>query len=204
MAFGNIGAPGGMIGAVNIAPAGAYAADGITWLKAQGIAFAPTPPSNLNALLRQRRASFKSIQVGQVTLTARADATSDGTAGDTGVLVTAAPAANQHGIPINFGPGRGRWTTDDVSHRLWVVYYEINTPAGDVPANVQGTDTAGGIFPQVDVLQPNFFVTGPDGVHGDLRLTFKNRQLGENNSGGGGTGASVGVIKMLYLHSDLL
>lgn len=31
---------------------------------------------------------------------------------DTGALVTAAPAADQHGLPSNFGPGRGRWTAD--------------------------------------------------------------------------------------------
>lgn len=31
-------------------------------------------------------------------------------AADCGQLVTAAPAANQHGLPANFGPGRGNWS----------------------------------------------------------------------------------------------
>jgi len=31
---------------------------------------------------------------------------------DTGGLTTAAPGANQHGLPVNFGPGRGRWGVD--------------------------------------------------------------------------------------------
>lgn len=30
---------------------------------------------------------------------------------DAGLLVTAAPKANEHGLPTNFGPGRGRWST---------------------------------------------------------------------------------------------
>lgn len=35
---------------------------------------------------------------------------------DTGQLVTAAPLANEHGLPANFGPGRGNWA--DVTGRV--------------------------------------------------------------------------------------
>ena len=37
----------------------------------------------------------------------------DGSAADTGVLVTAAAGANQHGLPANFGLGRGKWVNAD-------------------------------------------------------------------------------------------
>lgn len=37
---------------------------------------------------------------------------------DTGVLVTAAPAANQNGLPVNFGPGRGRWAGPTGQQRI--------------------------------------------------------------------------------------
>ena len=44
-----------------------------------------------------------------------ADGTLNGSAIDTGLLVSAAAAANQHGLPVNFGPGRGNWTENDVA-----------------------------------------------------------------------------------------
>ena len=46
-------------------------------------------------------------------LTQYIDGTIDGSASDTGVLVTAAPTKYQHGIPVNFGPGRGNWGTPE-------------------------------------------------------------------------------------------
>ncbi|HMO94949.1 MAG TPA: hypothetical protein PKD27_02445, partial [Tepidiformaceae bacterium] len=46
---------------------------------------------------------------GTPVLAALANNTDDGSAADTGVLTTAAPAANQHGLPRNFGVGRGNW-----------------------------------------------------------------------------------------------
>lgn len=47
-------------------------------------------------------------------LAALVDNTDDGSAADSGVLVSTAPAANQHGLPANFGPGRGNWLATDV------------------------------------------------------------------------------------------
>lgn len=39
---------------------------------------------------------------------------------DTGELVSAVPGANQHGLPANFGPGRGKWTERDLNRiRVW-------------------------------------------------------------------------------------
>lgn len=36
----------------------------------------------------------------------------------TGRLVSAAPGANAHGLPVNFGPGRGAWLADDIVRLL--------------------------------------------------------------------------------------
>jgi hypothetical protein len=46
---------------------------------------------------------------------------------DAGALVTAVPAANQHGLPTNFGPGRGRWASDTGQQRIRCsVFEELN------------------------------------------------------------------------------
>ena len=37
-----------------------------------------------------------------------------GVAADSGVLSSAVPGAAQNGLPLNFGPGRGRWTPTDL------------------------------------------------------------------------------------------
>jgi len=61
------------------------------------------------------------------------DATKDGSAADTGVLVTAAAAANQHGIPINFGAGRGNWNDNELSRlRVIIDMADLSVPAVDV------------------------------------------------------------------------
>ena len=38
----------------------------------------------------------------------------DGVPADNGLIVSGAPAANQHGLPTNFGPGRGNWVANDL------------------------------------------------------------------------------------------
>lgn len=64
-------------------------------------------------------------------LLALADNSNDGSAADTVVFTTAAPAANQVGLPSNFGPGRGRWTQALVAFQLCVEIRErVNTVAG--------------------------------------------------------------------------
>lgn len=70
---------------------------------------------------------------------------------DTGQLVTAAPAANQHGLPTNFGPGRGKWDGPTGQARINVEPSEeltvVNPALGAgsvvaVSASVGGIDAA--------------------------------------------------------------
>lgn len=65
------------------------------------------------------------ILVGQQNppLSAFVDQSRNGSANDTGVLVTAVPAANQHGIPTNFGPGRGNWQVADMARLSVDIFY---------------------------------------------------------------------------------
>lgn len=44
---------------------------------------------------------------------------------DVGALVTGVPSFNEHGIPSNFGPGRGNWVAADLERvRAHVLLYE--------------------------------------------------------------------------------
>lgn len=89
-------------------------------------------------------------------LAALVDNTDDGSAADTGVLVTAAAAANQHGLPANFGPGRGNWVDPDNAFDLDVrPLTQRNTVAA-------ATNTGGPVLRAIAV------------AGGDLTLAFKN------------------------------
>lgn len=73
----------------------------------------------------------------------------DPTNGDTGEIVTAAPAADQHGLPTNFGPGRGNWAspTGGVGRFRVLVEEQVTAPADEV----DGTNEAqGGVTPHND------------------------------------------------------
>lgn len=105
---GNFGAAASMtpIGIIS-APSGilTYNADGISVdLQKNGdsSAFAVREIDNLR------------ITGGAGTVLAVFIAAGDGSSGDRGTLVSGAPGANEHGIPANFGPGRGSWTQEDV------------------------------------------------------------------------------------------
>jgi len=88
-------------------------------------------------------------------LLAYVDATQDGSAADTGILTSANSAADQHGLPANFGPGRGNWTKGD--------NYRISVEL----VNQYGDPVAGGA---VEVVS-----TEVDGVDpGDIRMILKN------------------------------
>lgn len=52
----------------------------------------------------------------------------DGSTGDAGVLTTAVPTGNRHGIPTNFGPGRGAWLGEDL-YRLRVSVERVQLAA---------------------------------------------------------------------------
>lgn len=120
MAFGGgYGIPGNMLaGACMRVPYGStglitYDSDGLTALFASGGKVFGQSRKLFHTLVLT---SFAGEFVGQqaVPLSAFVDASVDGSAVDTGVLVSAAPAANQHGLPINFGPGRDGWLTGDL------------------------------------------------------------------------------------------
>jgi hypothetical protein len=93
------------------------------------------------------------VAIAGAALAAYADATVDGSAADTGILVTAAPAANEHGLPANFGPGRGNWQIQD-AHRI----------STDVLETGMAAPVAGGQVVELDIQ-----ISG-----GDMRLAYKN------------------------------
>lgn len=94
------------------------------------------------------------ITAGQNILAALVDNTDDGSAADTGVFVAAAAAANQHGLPVNFGPGRGNWgdgnPANDRARLRAFIDSAINTVAavtnaGGPHVRVNGDTIAGGL-----------------------------------------------------------
>jgi len=48
---------------------------------------------------------------------------------DTGAIVTGVPTATQHGIPTNFGPGRGNWTQDDLLRTRVYIQRVLSSPS---------------------------------------------------------------------------
>lgn len=112
MAFaGTMGAAAAMtpIGVMS-APGGAlsYATDAISLLK--------TGIGTVTPIAHPQLANLRFLMGSDQTppLAAMVLGLADPANADTGALVTAAPAANQHGIPANFGPGRGNWTQNDL------------------------------------------------------------------------------------------
>jgi len=118
MAFGGdatpkgFGASGALVAAGAItAPAGAYADQPGGVALAAGPAWQKTgrtdKRSRLNGLRLTAVAGIDLLAAGPYGAFpgVAADA-------DTGVLVTAAAAANQHGLPSNFGEGRGNWLAE--------------------------------------------------------------------------------------------
>lgn len=88
-------------------------------------------------------------------LAALIDNDDTGAGADSGVLVTAAPAANQHGLPANFGPGRGNWTADDLGALKVTIPRAVNTVAA-------GTNVGGPVVRSINVAA------------GDVTVAFKN------------------------------
>lgn len=126
MAFGGgAGIPAGMFTAANIGipygnGVGSYDLSNRVVPAAAGAVGSPYVGDPAGLLKTQVRtldffmASGEFIGQQAVPLSAFADQTVDGSAVDTGILVTGTPAANQHGIPTNFGPGRGNWVLADL------------------------------------------------------------------------------------------
>jgi hypothetical protein len=97
----------------------AYDTDGITILKtALGTVTPILRPqiNNFRWTIAEDQGPLLLAMVAGVSLAANADV---------GALTTAAPGADQHGIPANFGKGRGNWlATDRDRVRAHVMLYE--------------------------------------------------------------------------------
>lgn len=118
----------------------------------------PSPTATLTSSVQRNRLLYNTS-----TLAARAGAPAPAAA-DTGELTTAAPAANQHGLPLNFGKGRGNWLESDLAF-----FRDVRSPRAD--AALVGGANAG---PDIH-LSAKGFTPGPDGVHGDWLFQFHNR-----------------------------
>jgi hypothetical protein len=193
MAFTNIGAANALVAAASISPRGAYV--GTEWVPGQGVA-----ASQPQRLLQQQRASFHHMMITGATLAGRVDNAVAPAGADVGVLDTAATAANIHGLPTNFGPGRGLWTVDDEARLLVNVYEEALATADFNGAGA--AITAGGIFPRTDMLDV-IFAAGANPAFGNYQFLFKARSRGIDGGAGAG-GGSVLRIQIIYLHSDNL
>lgn len=139
MAFGPASDAQGRIPIGNIIPVGVYATGPNG--QVSGTASENVALSKNNVT---ERGTLKRLEVAGFTLTERAGAPDPtALAGDSGAFLSAigamaagGVAANQHLIPANFGPGRGRWTQADVD-------------ALDIKVDEQGDSVA----PSAGVLQ---------------------------------------------------
>jgi hypothetical protein len=83
---------------------------------------------------------------------------------DTGLLVTAPPGADEHGLPANFGPGRGKWTARDVN-RVRVSFAQDRSVSEDPSAD----EMLGACWASVALTD--------DGTN--IVITVRNRMLAE-------------------------
>lgn len=90
---------------------------------------------------------FGELAFVDATLAPYANDTIDGSAADTGVLVSGVPGSADHGIPANFGPGRGNWTVADFARLRVLVQPRLAAiPADVVPPVVMPILVGGNIF----------------------------------------------------------
>ena len=120
---------------------------------------------------------------------------------DSGALVSAVPLATQHGLPLNFGPGQGRWTPTDLM-RLRVEIYDpmdaaafsnihvalmrvTNDPNQTGPVDSFTVDYEPGLGTSVNATPPPV---------GDV-------VIGIHNRGAGDSGAQLFSLRLVYDHS---
>ena len=104
---------------------------------------------------------------------------------DTGEFTTAAAAANQVALPLDFGPGRGRWRARDLQ------FLEIEGPEDTGNAATAGglhlvadADVAGGVNPRI--VNNDLVLTVHNrgaGVAGPIRMRLRYRRLGRPAAG---------------------
>lgn len=106
-------------------------------------------PASINTLLLDGGAALGAVVAGGFN---EANA-------DCGLLVSAAPVADTHGLPANFGPGRGNWTLAD-ANRVRVSFREQSTVVAGPP-----------------VLGPGSVVTADVGVvaGGNISISIRNQ-----------------------------
>lgn len=168
MAFAQIGAAGALIQAASLQPTGAYAGPNAdAWfvdrVNGGGRAY---QPSRLN----------KIIVSGARLLEPAAAAAPDPANDDTGRLVTAAAGANEHGLPSNFGRGRGHWRDGD-EERVRVLIM----PQDDAKTGVASTagDISPFVYPVAHSVRAVF-----DG-NGDISIDVQNKVAAVGPAAGG-------------------
>jgi hypothetical protein len=93
------------------------------------------------------------LEISGGALAAYVAGPSDGTAADVGRLMSAVPAGGAQGLPVNFGPGRGKWADGDLYRLSVEILSQSHFPL-----------TAGG----------GFVVVSSAVAAGDLVITFRN------------------------------
>lgn len=161
---GDIGAPAAIIDAAVISrPAGSFDADG-NWLTDD----TPGQPSEIKNLRLQYPELDANIGGWDIANN------------DSGILVSQAPQANEHGLPLNFGPGRGQWDALAV---------------GRVVALINQTDGTTTLVQIADTL----FRNGVGGIVLDAGGT--DVEIGFHSMGG--AAARAMTITLLYLAESL-
>lgn len=132
MAFGGTFGPSGnlipykLIENIKGEPASGYDANGnIKFLTADGTEYTPERVDTLVIIGKTND--------GGPPLAATAAGPTLAASADAGQLVTAAPLANQHGLPANFGPGRGNWTSPTGRLPRLRVTPEVEVTTGQAP-----------------------------------------------------------------------
>ena len=105
-------------------------------------------PTSINTLILDGGAAALGAAVAGAASEANADC---------GLLVSDVPAANQNGLPANFGPGRGNWTPADAL-RIRVSFRESCTVVAGPPVTGPGSvvvDSLGVVGGNISILIRN-------------------------------------------------
>jgi len=173
MSFGTIGPAGSLVAEAQVTPAGQYASQPngpVNGVAAEDIFWQKNEVETRSALNELRITSAP----GQGDMLSARVNVLDPTiaAADTGGLTTQDPATavngvgadisgNVHGLPANFGPGRGRWRVGDIE-RVSVELYSY-------------TDAAQGARGETPLIDMDCFFIDPDNDGwGDMLLIMHN------------------------------